>query len=107
MPPRESELRQRTTQNKETVSKSDPNVILQSNHPDLPIKKLSELTSTEVCIHGKIYDLKGFVHPGGESVMIYGGNDVTAQYHMMHPYHTEKHLEKMRLVGIASDYTTE
>jgi fatty acid desaturase len=107
MPPRESELRQRTTQNKETVSKSDPNVILQSNHPDLPTKKLSELTSTEVCIHGKIYDLKGFVHPGGESVMIYGGNDVTAQYHMMHPYHTDKHLEKMRLVGIASDYTTE
>jgi len=106
MPPRESELRQRPKSNA-TVSKSDPNVILQTAHPDLPVKTIAQLKPTEVCIHGKIYDLEGFDHPGGESVLIYGGNDVTAQYHMMHPYHTEKHLEKMRLVGIASDYSTE
>jgi len=110
MPPRESELRLRKNtqvKDKETVSKDDPNVILQTNHPELPVKTINELKSTEVCIHGKIYDLTSFVHPGGENVMLYGGNDVTAQYHMMHPYHTDKHLKKMNLVGITSDYSTE
>jgi len=106
MPPRESDLRYRhNATGKETISKDDPNIITETS--GLPAKPMKELKSTEVCIHGKIYDLTSFVHPGGDSVLIYGGNDVTAQYHMMHPYHTEKHLAKMRLVGVASDYSTE
>jgi fatty acid desaturase (delta-4 desaturase) len=57
------------------------------------------LKPTEVSISGTIYDLTDFVHPGGEVINFFGGNDVTVQYKMIHPYHTDKHLEKMRAVG--------
>lgn len=73
----------------------------------IPVKRLKDLSPNEVCIHGNIYDLDSFIHPGGDSVKIYGGNDVTVQYHMMHPYHTSKHLEKMKLVGSIKDYELE
>mmetsp|Transcript_19342 Transcript_19342/g.53805 ORF Transcript_19342/g.53805 Transcript_19342/m.53805 type:complete len:465 (-) Transcript_19342:721-2115(-) len=65
------------------------------------------LKSHEVAIDGIIYDLTDFDHPGGESVHLFGGNDVTVQYKMVHPYHTSKHLEKMQRVGKLIDYTTE
>ena len=39
------------------------------------------------------------MHPGGDSVLLFGGNDVTVQYKMIHPYHTSKHLEKMAVMG--------
>jgi acyl-lipid (7-3)-desaturase (Delta-4 desaturase) len=68
---------------------------------------LKSLKGTEVCIDGVIYDLEGFDHPGGESILVFGGNDVTVQYNMIHPYHTSKHLEKMKRVGKATDYTCE
>ena len=37
----------------------------------------------------------------------FGGNDVTIQYKMIHPYHTGKHLEKMKMVGKVVDYVSE
>lgn len=68
---------------------------------------LSALKSTEVCIEGVIYDLNSFSHPGGDQILMFGGNDVTVQYKMIHPYHTDKHLEKMKRVGKVTDYKTE
>jgi len=66
-------------------------------------RNVKNLKSTEVVIDGIIYDLSGFQHPGGDSVMIFGGNDVTVQYKMIHPYHTAKHLEKLKAVGKVTD----
>lgn len=58
-----------------------------------------ELKTTEISISGNIYDISDFVHPGGNVIQFFGGNDVTVQYKMIHPHHTEKHLEKMKMVG--------
>mmetsp|Transcript_160 Transcript_160/g.319 ORF Transcript_160/g.319 Transcript_160/m.319 type:complete len:476 (-) Transcript_160:542-1969(-) len=71
------------------------------------VSTLKSLGPTEVVIDGVIYDLEGFHHPGGESIMLFGGNDVTVQYKMIHPYHTTKHLEKMKSVGTVPDYVSE
>lgn len=68
---------------------------------------LASLKTTEVCIDGLIYDISNFDHPGGDQIQLFGGNDVTIQYNMIHPYHTSKHLEKMTLVGKVSDFTCE
>mmetsp|Transcript_18767 Transcript_18767/g.26431 ORF Transcript_18767/g.26431 Transcript_18767/m.26431 type:complete len:465 (+) Transcript_18767:140-1534(+) len=59
---------------------------------------VKSLKGTEVIIDDAVYDLEGFQHPGGDSVFLFGGNDVTVQYKMIHPYHTSKHLEKMKFV---------
>jgi len=71
------------------------------------ISTLKGLGGNEIAIDGIIYDLTDFKHPGGESIMLFGGNDVTVTYKMIHPYHTSKHLEKMRRVGVVPDYTSE
>jgi len=71
------------------------------------ICSLSTLKPTEVCIEGTIYDISDFDHPGGDSIQLFGGNDVTVQYKMIHPYHTDKHLLKLRRVGKVADYTSE
>ena len=66
-----------------------------------------DIKSTEIVIDNVIYDLKSFNHPGGDSVFVFGGNDVTVQYRMIHPFHTGKHLEKMKMVGKVVDYEAE
>jgi acyl-lipid (7-3)-desaturase (Delta-4 desaturase) len=68
---------------------------------------LKGLRGNEVCIDGIIYDITSFDHPGGETIRIFGGNDATTQYKMIHPYHTAKHLEKIKVVGRVVDYTSE
>jgi acyl-lipid (7-3)-desaturase (Delta-4 desaturase) len=68
---------------------------------------LSNIKTTEICIDGVIYDIEHFDHPGGSSIFMFGGNDVTVQYNMIHPNHTAKHLEKMKRVGKVIDFTTE
>ena len=60
------------------------------------LRSLKGLKGTEVAIEGVIYDIADFIHPGGEAIKFFGGNDVTVQYKMIHPYHTNKHLEKMK-----------
>jgi hypothetical protein len=63
-----------------------------------------------MCIDGIIYNIEEFStkHPGGNTFLTFGGNDVTTQYKMIHPYHTNKHLLKMGPpVGIVQDYHTE
>ena len=70
-------------------------------------KTTKELKQNEVAIDGVVYDLTSFHHPGGGSIMIFGGNDVTVTYKMIHPYHTSKHVEKMTQVALLSDYKPE
>ncbi len=72
-----------------------------------PLRSIKRLSGTELAIDGIIYDISDFVHPGGEVIKFFGGNDVTVQYKMIHPYHTGKHLEKMKAVGKVVDYEAE
>ena len=81
----------------------DTDIATQSTRTDV----IKNLSGDEVAIDGIIYTLKGFKHPGGDSIKIFGGNDVTVQYKMIHPYHTSKHLEKMEVVGKVEDYKPE
>ncbi len=71
------------------------------------LRSLKGLKGAEVAIEGVIYDIADFVHPGGEVIKFFGGNDVTVQYKMIHPYHTNKHLKKMKVVGKVVDYQPE
>jgi fatty acid desaturase (delta-4 desaturase) len=99
MAPDADKLRQRKTQ---TLDDNDP-----ATKPTDKIATLKGLGGTEVAIDGVIYDIKDFEHPGGESIMLFGGEDVTVQYKMIHPYHTSKHLEKMKRVGTVPDYSSD
>jgi fatty acid desaturase (delta-4 desaturase) len=72
-----------------------------------PLRSIKRLSGTELTIDGIIYDISDFVHPGGEVIKFFGGNDVTVQYKMIHPYHTSKHLEKMKAVGKVVDFEPE
>lgn len=96
MAPDADKLRQRKTQQVDAATQSTEKIAT-----------LKGLGGTEIVIDGVIYDIKDFDHPGGESILIFGGNDVTVQYKMIHPYHTSKHLEKMQRVGTVPDYTNE
>ena len=104
MPPDADTLRQRSSKAAAMVD-GDDDVVESTSHERLC--SLSSLKSHEVCIDGVIYDLEGFDHPGGDAIMVFGGNDVTVQYKMIHAYHTDKHLEKMRRVGKVVDYYSE
>jgi fatty acid desaturase (delta-4 desaturase) len=99
MAPDADKLRQRKTQEVDDAAATEAT--------NERISTLKSLGGTEVAIDGAIYDIADFNHPGGESILLFGGNDVTVQYKMIHPYHTDKHLEKMKQVGTIADYTTE
>jgi fatty acid desaturase (delta-4 desaturase) len=73
----------------------------------LRISTLNGIKPNEVVMDGIIYDITNFDHPGGDSIYMFGGNDVSVHYKMIHPYHTSKHLEKMKRVGRVPDYTNE
>ena len=61
---------------------------------------LSDLSGDEIAIDDSVYSLDGFNHPGGEQIRLFGGNDVTVQYRMIHPRHKGKsHLNKLTRVG--------
>lgn len=104
MPPnaRQSPLRQRFTN--QSTRDEDRNAAESINTNLISYK---DIKPTEVVIDNVIYDLKSFQHPGGDSVFVFGGNDVTVQYKMIHPYHTSKHLEKMKIVGKVNDAKNE
>eukprot|EP00934_Nitzschia_sp_Nitz4_P007467 Nitzschia sp. Nitz4//scaffold280_size24494//934//2424//NITZ4_008387-RA/size24494-snap-gene-0.37-mRNA-1//-1//CDS//3329545576//7457//frame0 len=65
------------------------------------------LGNNHVIIDGVIYDLTSFQHPGGESIFVFGGNDATVTYKMIHPHHTSKNLEKMKVVGKVPNWQCE
>jgi fatty acid desaturase (delta-4 desaturase) len=99
MPPDANKLRQRKTNG--GVDRATESTQTER------IASLNSLKGNEVCIDGIIYNLDNFDHPGGDSIQIFGGNDVTIQYKMIHPYHTDKHLEKMKRVGKVADFVSE
>lgn len=105
MPPDSNKLRQRKT----TTTATNDLAATESTEPatETVIKSLQSLSSQQVCIDGVLYSLEGFEHPGGDSILLFGGNDVTVQYQMIHPYHTDKHLEKLQRVGKVVDYLCE
>ena len=103
MPPDADKLRQRRAH----VISAELNDSVSAPETIERIVTLKGLRGEEVCIDGVIYDISSFDHPGGESINIFGGNDVTTQYKMIHPYHTAKHLEKMKAVGKVPDYAAE
>ena len=85
--------------------KSVPNDDVDSTHEK--VASIKSIKSNEVVIDGVIYDITSFEHPGGDSIHVFGGNDATVAYKMIHPYHTSKHLEKMKRVGVVPDYFCE
>ena len=71
-------------------------------------KRVVDLAESEIAIDGVVYTLEGFVHPGGNQIKLFGGNDVSVQYRMIHPFHTQAALSKMTPVGSAvaqTDYS--
>lgn len=101
MAPDADRLRQRRSKQIDDLVNSN------ATEPVMRISTLKSLRETEIVIDGAIYDIKNFNHPGGESVLLFGGNDCTVQYKMIHPYHSKKHLEKMERVGTVPDYSSE
>jgi hypothetical protein len=99
MAPDADKLRQRKAQ--QAIS------IAEENATQLKIGSLKGLAGTEIVIDGDMFDIADFDHPGGESILLFGGNDVSITYKMIHPYHTAKHLEKLKKVGKVPDYHSE
>jgi cytochrome b involved in lipid metabolism len=101
-PEAESKVRRRREQEKVAQSTS--------SQQERIISTVHGLKNNEVAIDGIIYDLDSFDHPGGSTIGVFGGNDVTVQYKMIHAHHSnnnDKHLEKMKKVGRLVDYTSE
>jgi fatty acid desaturase (delta-4 desaturase) len=68
-------------------------------------KDLKTLAETEVAIDGIVYTLENFSHPGGDAIRLFGGNDVSVLYRMIHPFHAPGALRSMTSVGITSTQT--
>ena len=103
MAPDADKLRNRKTGALGAIDKDDDDDVVTQER----LSTTKGLRPTEVAIQGVIYDISNFDHPGGESIRIFGGNDVTVTYRMIHPHHAEKQLEKMTRVGTVTDYVTE
>ena len=104
MPPDADKLRQR----KGATPVDEPILLTPPTLTD-PVEQSAAplLKGHEMSIEGVIYDISDFDHPGGDTIKIFGGNDVTAHYKMIHPYHTSKHLEKLKQVGQVPNYKPE
>mmetsp|Transcript_50072 Transcript_50072/g.73545 ORF Transcript_50072/g.73545 Transcript_50072/m.73545 type:complete len:459 (+) Transcript_50072:25-1401(+) len=63
-----------------------------------------ELTEDVVAIDGIVYSILGWDHPGGDQIKLFGGNDVTVQYRMIHPFHVASLVDKMPKVGTLKNY---
>ena len=84
MPPDADNLRQR--RNAPGVLSATGKLASDPNDETIErIATLKGLRGNEVCIDGVIYDISSFDHPGGETIKIFGGNDCTVQYKMIHP----------------------
>jgi len=88
MPP-QADLR-----NRFSLKGNDTAALTEQETTKSRICRTDELLGHEVAIEGIIYDITSFYHPGGDSIRIFGGNDVTVQYKMIHPFHSSKQLEK-------------
>jgi len=90
----------------------------------IPVREPSSLKASELSIDGVVYDFSAFDHPGGDSISLFGGQDATIQYKMIHPHHNfqsskssnsgsassktaSMHLSKMKQTGILEGYQEE
>jgi acyl-lipid (7-3)-desaturase (Delta-4 desaturase) len=74
----------------------------------LAFGSVKDLQPNQVCIDGDVFDLNGFDHPGGDSIYVFGGNDVTVLYKMIHPHHPRSHVaKKLSKVGHLEHYQCE
>ena len=104
MPPNADSIIRQRVMPKDEAEVADPSLIRTGSSSTGRVDSLKNLKGSEVAIEGVIYDLTGFEHPGGNIVHIFGGNDVTVQYKMMHPFHTARHLDKLKKMGRVSDW---
>ena len=63
------------------------------------LSSVNDLSGNHFAIDGIVFSLDGFNHQGGEQIKLFGVNDVTVQYKMIHPHHTSKQLRKLQAVG--------
>mmetsp|Transcript_48917 Transcript_48917/g.99880 ORF Transcript_48917/g.99880 Transcript_48917/m.99880 type:complete len:445 (+) Transcript_48917:57-1391(+) len=70
-----------------------------SSKDDLIMDSEKDLAEDHVAIDGVVYSLKGWDHPGGDQIKLFGGNDVSVQYRMIHPFHAASLVQKMPRVG--------
>lgn len=71
-------------------------------------RTVETLAPNEICIHGEVFNLDSFEHPGGDSINVFGGNDATVFYQMIHPHHGSQHYrKKMQKVGVIEGYQCE
>lgn len=122
MAPDADTLRQRRGGRHEKSNKVAEEERQQDTATPTTLRTLDTLKSSEVCIDGIIYDLTDFPHPGGKQILLFGGNDVTVQYKMIHPFHyittttsssnegavtttttTNPYLRKLKAVGRITD----
>lgn len=103
MAPDADKLRNRRGQQHEQILDDS----VDASEPTITVNSIKSLGPNEIVIDGAVYDISNFDHPGGESIHVFGGNDCTVQYKMIHPYHTTKHLEKMTRIGTIPNYTSE
>lgn len=84
--------------------------IKNSKEKDLPARNMASILANEICIDGIFYDLTSFEHPGGAAILMFGGNDATVHYKMIHAHHqngfTRVH-KNMTATGRAVDYSCE
>lgn len=89
--------------------KQKQNEALISSTEVTTVRSLDSMKSHEICIDGVVYSLLNFDHPGGDQIHLFGGNDVTIQYKMIHPHHSTKgtELSKLTKVGVVPNYDCE
>ncbi|EKX38201.1 hypothetical protein GUITHDRAFT_89468 [Guillardia theta CCMP2712] len=63
-----------------------------------------DLPEDAVAIDGVVYSLRGWNHPGGDQILLFGGNDVSVQYRMIHPFHAPGVVGKMPKIGVLESY---
>lgn len=70
-------LRSRSIPTKKSSSSSSTANDDPATQSTSPVNRtLKSLNGNEIAIDGVIYDIDGFVHPGGEVISFFGGNDV-------------------------------
>ena len=67
----------------------------------------SELPDNTIAIDGVVYSLDDWEHPGGNQIRLFGGNDVSVQYRMIHAFHGEDTRKVMPVVGKLLNYNKD
>jgi fatty acid desaturase (delta-4 desaturase) len=66
-----------------------------------------DLAENVIAIDGIVYSIDGWEHPGGDQIRLFGGNDVSVQYRMIHTFHNKYMINKMPKIGILKNYRND